>query len=113
MCYGGELVATRLKGNIQIILITALLSLVVSGTGFWMLFGREVMTREEVATAIQTTAPYTADKKQIYSFIERQTRILERLEAQSRYTEGALAGITAQTEGISSRLSRVESRVFQ
>ena len=102
-----------MKGNVQLILITALLSLVVTGAGFWLLLGKEVMTREEIVDVVQTAGPYVADKKQIFSILDRQTRILERLEAQSRYMEGALSGITAQTEGISSRLSRVEARVFK
>ncbi len=103
---------TKLKEN-QTVIITALISMIVTGGAFWLLLGKEVMTRGEIVEVVKTTSPYAVDRKQIFSILDRQTRIIERLEAQSRYTEGAISGITAQLDAIQSRLAGVEGRVFK
>lgn len=60
------------------LLVSALLGCVVSGVGYWLVFGRETVTRREVSDMIRTQGPYVEDRAKVLEILDRNNRAIEK-----------------------------------
>jgi len=84
------------------IIITALLSIVLTGGGAWFTWGRQSMSRTEVAEMIRTQDPYIADRQTVQQLISDVRELRQTVNNQGQQL--------AQTVAI---LERVERRIEQ
>jgi len=59
-----------------------LLSAVLTGGGFWIVWGAEVPNREEVSRLISTASPYALDQRAINESLDRIHTKLNSIEQQ-------------------------------
>lgn len=57
-----------------------LITIVISMTGFWMMIGRDLVTREEVSSMIAKEAPYMKDRSLILDSLVQNRKSNEALE---------------------------------
>jgi len=58
-----------------------LLSAVLTGGGFWLVWGAEIPNREEVSRLISTSSPYALDQRAINESLERIYTKLNSIES--------------------------------
>lgn len=64
--------------QVAICLLTALLT----GSGFWLVWGSEIPNREEVGRLISTSSPYALDQRAISESLDRIHTKLNSIERQ-------------------------------
>ena len=64
--------------QVDICLLTALLT----GSGFWLVWGSEIPNREEVGRLISTSSPYALDQRAISESLDRIHTKLNSIERQ-------------------------------
>jgi hypothetical protein len=84
------------------VLITALLSIVLTGGGAWFAWGRQTVSRIDVAEMIRTQDPYLADRETVRQLQLSVDRLMERVQGQGEQ----LARIGAVLERVERQLER-------
>ena len=91
----------------------ATVSIVVAMIGFWMLEGREMVTRGDVASMLNTETPYIADRKLIFDAIAARRRYHDTLASAIQANTTAVADLRVVIAELSVEAKHLHERMSQ
>ena len=93
--------------------VLALASVLVAMVAFWMVEGRNLVTREHVKSMISSETPYVVDRKLIFEAIADRRRSHESLARAIHANTSAVADLRVAIAQLSTEAKHLHHRIVQ
>lgn len=91
-------------------LVSSLLGIVLAMTGFWLIYAKDLPTRDEVSSMIQKESPYNSDKQIILKSLGDSATNNKALSDLLASTNSAVIELRVETAKLRQQITDLERR---